>query len=102
ESFDTTLEDTLDLLTQSTLQFQRSTSSIIQNHSIALTKLEILLSQMPYVPPIPFPGRFVKQKHDEPPIDVLEEIVLDIVFEALPQSSNSIECFSKSMSNSPC
>ncbi|RXH70635.1 hypothetical protein DVH24_013381 [Malus domestica] len=24
----------------------------------------------PYVPPVPFPRRFVKQKHDEPPIDV--------------------------------
>ncbi|KAB2631085.1 hypothetical protein D8674_008604 [Pyrus ussuriensis x Pyrus communis] len=28
----------------------------------------------PYIPPIPFPGRFVKQKHDGPPIDVFEEI----------------------------
>ncbi|CAN6718669.1 unnamed protein product [Malus baccata var. baccata] len=95
-------------------------NSIIQNHSLALTKLEIEMGQIvqatnehqsdeepytppkPYVPPIPFLGRFVKQKHDEPLIDVLEEIVPDIVFEALPQSSNSIECFSKSMSDSPC
>ncbi|KAB2609980.1 hypothetical protein D8674_039151 [Pyrus ussuriensis x Pyrus communis] len=29
----------------------------------------------PYVPPILFPGRFVKQKHDKPPIDVFEEIL---------------------------
>ncbi|KAB2617278.1 hypothetical protein D8674_013147 [Pyrus ussuriensis x Pyrus communis] len=56
----------------------------------------------PYVPPIPFPGRFVKQKHDEPPIDVFEEIMPDIVFKALPLSSNSIDCFPKSVSDSPC
>ncbi|RXH80918.1 hypothetical protein DVH24_004832 [Malus domestica] len=133
QSFDTTLEDTLKLLAQNNLQFQQSTSSIIQNHSLALSKLEIQVGQIvqalnnhlvlmitkrrrnnqrklsvhifivrflheepytppkPYVPPIPFPGRFVKQKHDEPPIDVLEEIVPDIVFEAFLQSSNSIE-----------
>ncbi|KAB2600397.1 hypothetical protein D8674_010668 [Pyrus ussuriensis x Pyrus communis] len=148
ESFDTTLEDTLKLLAQNNFQFQQSTSSIIQNHYLALTKLEIQVGQIvqainehqsdgddqeekeeqpkealcayfhsevlafyeddepytppkPYVPPIRFPGRFVKQKHDEPPIYVLEEIVPDIVFEALPQSSNPIEWFSKSMSDSP-
>ncbi|KAB2608463.1 GDSL esterase/lipase [Pyrus ussuriensis x Pyrus communis] len=136
EFFDTTLEDTLRLLAQNNLQFQQSTSSIIQNHSLALTKPEIQVGQIvqainehqsgafyayfhsvvhtfykdeepytlpkPYVPLIPFPGIFVKQKHDEPPIDVLEEIVPNIVFEALRQSSNSIEWFSKSMSDSAC
>ncbi|KAB2631069.1 hypothetical protein D8674_008588 [Pyrus ussuriensis x Pyrus communis] len=34
----------------------------------------------PYVPPIHFPGRFVKQKHDEPPTDVFEEIVFSMLF----------------------
>ena len=46
ESIDTTLEDTLKLLAQSTLQFQQSTSSMIQEHSTALTKLGIQLEQI--------------------------------------------------------
>ncbi|KAB2615455.1 hypothetical protein D8674_022043 [Pyrus ussuriensis x Pyrus communis] len=43
---DTSLEDTLELIAQSTLQFQQSTSSMIQEHSIALTKLEVQLGQI--------------------------------------------------------
>ncbi|CAN6711669.1 unnamed protein product [Malus baccata var. baccata] len=116
EFFDTTLEDTL--------------NNVIQNHSLALTKLEIQVGQIvqalnehqsdgddqeekeeqpkeaccayfhkPYVPPIHFPGRFVKQKHDESPINVLGETVPDIVFEALPISSNLIEWRQKSHHN---
>ncbi|CAN6554677.1 unnamed protein product [Malus baccata var. baccata] len=46
EYLDTTLVDTLKPLAQSTLQFQQSTSSMIQEHSIALTKLEIQLGQI--------------------------------------------------------
>ncbi|KAB2608457.1 hypothetical protein D8674_011625 [Pyrus ussuriensis x Pyrus communis] len=132
------IQDTLELLAQSTLQFQQSTNSMIQEHSTALTKLEIQLGQIekekpkeaccayfhsedpelykdeelyilpkPYVLPLPFPRRFsheyapIKQ-HDEPPIDVLGETLSDIVFEAFPLSSNSIYCFSKSVSDSPC
>ncbi|CAN6695302.1 unnamed protein product [Malus baccata var. baccata] len=135
--FDTSLEDTLELLAQSTLQVQQSMSSMIQEHSTALTKLETQLGRIvqalnkqqpkevcctyfhsevpeiykdeepyippkPYVLPISFPGRFVKQKHNEPPIGVLGETMQDIVFKALPLSSNLIECFSKFVTDSPC
>ncbi|KAB2600240.1 hypothetical protein D8674_010511 [Pyrus ussuriensis x Pyrus communis] len=42
----TTLEDTVKLLAQNTLQFQHSTNSTLQQHSAALTKMETQLGQI--------------------------------------------------------
>ncbi|KAB2600241.1 hypothetical protein D8674_010512 [Pyrus ussuriensis x Pyrus communis] len=42
----TTLEDTVKLLAQNTLQFQHSTNSTFQQHSAALTKMETQLGQI--------------------------------------------------------
>ncbi|CAN6697883.1 unnamed protein product [Malus baccata var. baccata] len=42
----TTLEDTVKLLAQNTLQFQQTTSSTFQQHSAALTKMETQLGQI--------------------------------------------------------
>ncbi|KAB2614741.1 hypothetical protein D8674_021329 [Pyrus ussuriensis x Pyrus communis] len=101
--FDTSLEDTLDLLAQSASQFQQSTSGMIQEHSIALTKLEIQL------------GQIIQVLNEQPGSDgqdvngeqSLESSCADIhrevlEFEALSQSSNSLDFFSKVMLDSPC
>ncbi|CAN6567579.1 unnamed protein product [Malus baccata var. baccata] len=42
----TTLEDTVKLLAQNTLQFQHTTNSTLQQHSAALTKMETQLGQI--------------------------------------------------------
>ncbi|KAB2631126.1 GDSL esterase/lipase [Pyrus ussuriensis x Pyrus communis] len=101
--FDTSLEDTLDLLAQSASQFQQSTSIMIQEHSITLTKLEIQL------------GQIVQALNEQPCGDgqdvngeqPLESSCADIhrevlEFEAFSQSSTSLEFFPKVMLDSPC
>ncbi|CAL2239416.1 unnamed protein product [Prunus armeniaca] len=89
----TTLEDTVKMLAQNTVQFQQTTNSTLQQHSAALTKMETQLgptqeenekpnedpsnatssyeapnfhkAEKHYTPPIPFPGKLVKSKHDK-------------------------------------
>ncbi|KAI5338660.1 hypothetical protein L3X38_017931 [Prunus dulcis] len=89
----TTLEDTVKILAQNTVQFQQTTNSTLQQHSAALTKMETQLgptqeenekpnddtsnatssyeapnfhkAEKPCTPPIPFPGRLAKSKQDK-------------------------------------
>lgn len=63
---------------------------------------ELYTFPKPYIPPISFLGRLVKPKHDETPMNVLGEIMLVTEFKAISQYSNSIECFSRVMLDSPC
>ncbi|CAL9012109.1 unnamed protein product [Prunus brigantina] len=57
----TTLEDTVKMLAQNTVQFQQTTNSALQQHSAALTKMETQLGQIADALSQREPGKFPSQ-----------------------------------------
>ncbi|CAL2239421.1 unnamed protein product [Prunus armeniaca] len=57
----TTLEDTVKMLAQNTVQFQQTTNSTLQQHSAALTKMETQLGQIADALSQREPGKFPSQ-----------------------------------------
>ncbi|KAI5338677.1 hypothetical protein L3X38_017949 [Prunus dulcis] len=57
----TTLEDTVKMLAQNTVQFQQTTNSTLQQHSAALTKMETQLGQIADALSQREPGKFLSQ-----------------------------------------